>query len=108
VGGHHAQHFTQTEVLAYVKLAQRTRDGRLAYEEGLYTHYLGPKSVDNMAMIAELKLTSTVTTMAIRDAGISKMYVNMHKSQHSIMEGLVKHLPELCSIVRQIQDGILY
>jgi hypothetical protein len=32
----------------YVKPAQRTRDGRMAYS-GLYLHYLGPNNVDNMA-----------------------------------------------------------
>ena len=44
----------------YVKQAQRTRDGRMAYEEGLYTHFLGPNNVDNMTTMAEQKLTSTV------------------------------------------------
>ena len=43
----------------YVKPAQRTRDGRKAYL-ALYTHYLGPDNVDNMASQAESKLNSTV------------------------------------------------
>ena len=43
----------------YVKPAQRTRDGRKAYL-ALYTHYLGPNNVDNMASQAESKLNSTV------------------------------------------------
>jgi ribosomal protein S13 len=43
----------------YVKPAQRTRDGRMAYN-GLYQHYLGPNNVDNMATMAEDKLKTTV------------------------------------------------
>jgi hypothetical protein len=38
----------------YVKDAQRTRDGRKAYLL-LWTHYLGPNNVDNMATQAEQK-----------------------------------------------------
>ncbi len=43
----------------YVKPAQRTRDGRMAYN-GLYLHYLGPNNLDNMATMAEDKLKNTV------------------------------------------------
>ena len=43
----------------YVKPAQRTRDGRMAFE-GLYKHFLGPNNVDNMAIVAKDKLKSTV------------------------------------------------
>ncbi|KAI2506534.1 hypothetical protein MHU86_7849 [Fragilaria crotonensis] len=43
----------------YVKPAQRSRDGRLAYQN-LYQHFLGPNNVDNMATQAEDKLKSTV------------------------------------------------
>ncbi|KAI2512329.1 Reverse transcriptase (RNA-dependent DNA polymerase) [Fragilaria crotonensis] len=43
----------------YVKPAQKTRDGRMAYN-GLYLHYLGPNNVDNMATMAEQKLKDTV------------------------------------------------
>jgi hypothetical protein len=43
----------------YVKPAQRTRDGRMAYL-GLYQHFLGPNKVDNMATMAKDKLKSTV------------------------------------------------
>jgi hypothetical protein len=43
----------------YVKPAQKTRDGRMAYL-GLYNHYLGPQHVDNMANLAKDKLMNTV------------------------------------------------
>ena len=44
----------------YFKPAQRTCDGRMAYE-GLYKHFLGPNNVNNMASMAEDKLkTRTV------------------------------------------------
>ncbi len=43
----------------YVKPAQRTRNGRMAYL-GLYQHFLGPNKIDNMAPMAEDKLKSTV------------------------------------------------
>jgi hypothetical protein len=73
----------------YVKPAQRTRDGRMAYL-ALYTHFLGPNNVDNMATQAENKLTSTVYNGEQRRWDFEK-YVNVHKQQHSIMEGLVEH-----------------
>jgi hypothetical protein len=43
----------------YVKPAQRTRDGHMAYL-GLYQHFLGPNNVDNMATVADNKLKSAV------------------------------------------------
>ena len=73
----------------YVKPAQRTRDGRKAYLD-LYTHYLGPNNVDNMASQAESKLSSTVYNGEQRRWNFER-YVNVHKQQHSIMEGLVEH-----------------
>jgi hypothetical protein len=73
----------------YVKPAQRTRDGRMAYL-GLYQHFLGPNNVDNMATMAEDKLESTVYNGEQRQWDFEK-YINLHKSQHSIMEGLVEH-----------------
>lgn len=91
----------------YVKPAQRTRDGRMAYEN-LYTHFLGPNNVDNMATMAEQKLTSTVYSGKQRRWDFEK-YVNVHKSQHSIMEGLVEHGYtgiDPRSKVRYLLDGI--
>jgi hypothetical protein len=73
----------------YVKPAQRTRDGRKAYL-ALYAHYLGPNNVDNMASQAESKLNSTVYNGEQRRWNFER-YVNVHKQQHSIMEGLVEH-----------------
>jgi hypothetical protein len=74
---------------AYVKPAQRTRNGRLAFQ-GLYNHFLGPNNVDNMATMAEDKLKSTVYNGEQRRWDFEK-YINVHKTQHSIMEGLVEH-----------------
>jgi hypothetical protein len=73
----------------YVKPAQKTRDGRMAYN-GLYQHFLGPNNVDNMATQAEDKLKNTVYNGEQRRWDFER-YVNVHKQQHSIMEGLVEH-----------------
>jgi heptaprenylglyceryl phosphate synthase len=73
----------------YVKPAQRTRDSRMAYS-GLYQHYLGPNNVDNMATMAEDKLKMTVYNGEQSHWDFEK-YVNVHKQQHSTMEGLVEH-----------------
>jgi hypothetical protein len=65
----------------YVKPGQKTRDGRMAYN-GLY--------VDNMATQSEDKLKNTVYNGKQRRCDFER-YVNVHKQQHSIMEGLVEH-----------------
>ena len=91
----------------YVKPAQRTRDGRMA-DLGLNQHFLGPNNVDNMATMAEDKLKSTVFNGEQRRWDFEK-YINVHKSQHSIMEGLVEHGYtgiDPCSKVRSLLDGI--
>ena len=91
----------------YVKPAQKTRDGRMAYL-GLYQHFLGPNNVDNMATMAEDKLKSTVYNGEQRRWDFEK-YINVHKSQHSIMEGLVEHGYtgiDPRSKVRYLLDGI--
>ena len=71
----------------YVKPAQKTRDGRMAFM-GLYQHFLGPNNVDNMATMAEDKLKTTVYNGEQHRWDFEK-YINVHKSHHSIMEGLV-------------------
>lgn len=73
----------------YVKPAQRTRDGRMAFLN-LQQHFLGPNNVDNMATLAEDKLKNTVYNGEQRRWDFER-YVNVHKQQHSIMEGLVEH-----------------
>ena len=73
----------------YVKPAQKTRDGRMAYN-GLYQHFLGPNNVDNMATQTEDKLKNTVYNGEQRRWDFD-LYVNVHKQKHSIMEGLVEH-----------------
>jgi hypothetical protein len=91
----------------YVKPAQRTRDGRMAYN-GLYLHYLGPNNVDNMATMAEDKLKNTIYDGEQCRWDFEK-YVNVHMQQHSVMEGLVEHGYtgiDPRSIVRYLLDGI--
>ena len=91
----------------YVKPAQKTRDGRMAYN-GLYLHYLGPNNVDNMATMAEQKLKDTVYNGEQRRWDFEKC-VNVHKQQHSVMEGLVEHGYtgiDPRSKVRYLLDGI--
>ena len=73
----------------YVKPAQRTRDGRKAYLD-LYQHFLGPNNVDNMAAMAEDKLKTTVYSGEQRRWDFEK-FINVHKTQHSVMEGLKEH-----------------
>lgn len=80
----------------------------MAYEN-LYTHFLGPNNVDNMATMAEQKLTSTVYNGEQQRRWDFERYVNVHKSQHSIMEGLVEHGYngiDPRSKVRYLLDGI--
>lgn len=74
---------------SYVRPAQRTRDGRLAFT-GLKGHYLGVNNVDNMSTRAERKLTSTTYTGEKRRWNFEK-YVKVHIDQHAILEGLVEH-----------------
>ncbi|KAI2512366.1 hypothetical protein MHU86_2028 [Fragilaria crotonensis] len=91
----------------YVKPAQKTRDGRLAYQ-GIYAHYLGPQHVDNMATMAEDKLKNTVYNGKQRRWDFEK-YVNVHKQQHSVLEGLTEHGHvgiDPRSKVRYLLDGI--
>ena len=73
----------------YVRPAQKTRDGRAAFNN-LYEHFLGPNNVDNMATSAENKLQSTVYNGEQRRWDFER-YVNVHKQQHAILEGLVDH-----------------
>ena len=91
----------------YVKPAQKTRDDRMAYD-GLYQHFLGPNNVDNMATQAEDKLKNTVYNGEQRRWYFER-YVNVHKQQHSIMEGLKEHGYtgiDPRSQVRYLLDGI--
>jgi hypothetical protein len=73
----------------YVKPAQRSCNCRMTFE-GLYKHFLGPNDVDNMATMVKDKLKSTVYNGKQRRWDFER-YINVHKSQHLIMKGLVKH-----------------
>jgi hypothetical protein len=73
----------------YVRPAQRTRDGRMAYL-ALKTHYLGQNYVDQMASAAETKLANTFYNGETRNFPFEK-YVRVHVEQHTILQGLVEH-----------------
>jgi hypothetical protein len=91
----------------YVRPAQKTRDGRAAYQN-LFTHFLGPNNVDNMATSAEDKLKTTFYHGEQRRWDFER-YVNVHKQQHSVLEGLVEHGYagiDPRSKVRYLLDGI--
>jgi hypothetical protein len=74
-----------------------------------YTHLLGPNNVDNMAMQAEQRLNSTVYNHGEQRRWDFEKYANVHKQQHSILEGLVEHGYagiDPRSKVRNVLDGI--
>lgn len=95
------------DCFTYVRPAQRTRDGRMAFL-GLKGHYLGENNVDNMSSRAEKKLQTTSYTGEKRRWNFEK-YVKMHMDQHAILEGLTQHgysgIDER-SKVRHLLDGI--
>ncbi len=91
----------------FVRPAQRTRDGRLAFL-GLKGHYLGVNMVDIMSSLAEKKLRTTIYTGERRRWNFEK-YVKIHVDQHVILEGLVEHGYagiDPRSKVRYLVDGI--
>jgi hypothetical protein len=73
----------------YVKPAQRRRDGRQAFL-AMWNHYLGPNNVDNMASMAERKMTSTTYTGEKKRWNFEK-YVKVHMDQHQVIENLMEH-----------------
>ena len=82
--------FTRDEPCwSYVKPAQRSRNGRMAYQN-LHNHYLGANNVNNMATAAETKLKS-VTYSGEKKRWNFEKYVRTHVDQHSILEGLTGH-----------------
>ena len=91
----------------YVKPAQADLDGREAFK-GLYDHYLGPNNVDIMASAAEKTMQTTVYNGEMKRWDFEK-FVNLHKQQHSILDGLVLHgyagIDER-SKVRHLVEGI--
>jgi hypothetical protein len=92
---------------SYVRPAQRTTDGRLAFN-GLKGHYLGPNNVDNMAASAERILATTTYHGETRRWNFEK-YVKMHVDQHHILHGLQEHGHsgiDVRSKVRHLLDGV--
>ena len=74
---------------SYVRPAQRTRDGRLAFL-GLKNHYLGKNNVDYTFSRAEAKLKDTSYSGEKRRWNLEK-YIKTHVDQHAILTGLVEH-----------------
>ena len=74
---------------SYVRPAQRTRDGRLAFL-GLKNHYLGENNVDNMSSRAEAKFKDISYSREKLRWDFEK-YVKAHVDQHAILTGIVNH-----------------
>ena len=77
---------TDHECFSYIRPAQKTRDGRMAFQR-LKEHYLGTNNVDTMSSAAEKKLASTVYRGEMRRWNFER-YVKVHVNQHAILEGL--------------------
>ena len=95
------------ECWTYVRPAQRTRNGRMAYR-ALKNHYLGPNNTNHQANEAETKLMDSSYHGEKRRWNFEK-YVWMHQDQHTILQSLVQHgyagIDER-SKVRHLLDGI--
>jgi len=74
------------ECWSYVRPAQRTRDGRMAFES-LKGHYLGVNNADNMASKAENQLAKATYSGEKRRWNFER-FVRAHIDAHSILEGL--------------------
>ena len=102
-----AQWTRTTECWTYVRPAQRTRDGRLAFKN-LKEHYLGPNNVDTQSNTAEHTLQTTTYQGEQRRWNFER-YSKLHKDQHAILEGLTEHGYsgiDARSKVRYLMDGI--
>ena len=102
-----AQLSNDHESWTYIKEAQRTRNGRLAFLN-MWSHYLGPSNVDIMANDAERKLATANYVGEKRRWNFEK-YVSLHKDQHTVLKGLMEYgyvgIDER-SKVRHLIDGI--
>ena len=91
----------------YLKPAQRSRNGRLAFWS-LYNHYLGPNNVDNMSSAAEKQLTSMRYVGEKKRWNFEK-YVRMMQDQFEVLNGLKEYgysgIDER-SKVRHLMEGI--
>jgi hypothetical protein len=88
----------------YAKPAQHSCGGRAAYK-ALYDHFLSPNNIDSMVTEA-LRTTSYHRK---QESWNFKKFVNLHRQQHSVLEGLVKHTyagTDERSKVRHLLDGI--
>ena len=95
------------ECWTYVRPAQRTRNGRMAYR-ALKNHYLSPNNTNHQTNKAEAKLKDSSHHGKKHHWNFEK-YVHMHQDQHTILPSLVQHgyvgIDE-CSKVRHLLDGI--
>ena len=73
----------------YVKLDQRTRDGRKAYRD-LWVNFLGPDNSDNMASEAVSLLITTHSSGECKWLNFERC-VKIKKDKHHIIEGLKEH-----------------
>ena len=77
------------ECWTYVRPAQRTRNGRMAYR-ALKNHYLGPNNTNHQANEAEAKLKDS-SYHGEKCRWNFERYVHMHQDQHTILPSLVHH-----------------
>lgn len=99
--------FRDTESWVHIKPAQRTSNGRLAWQR-LWNHYLGPNNVDNMANQSE-RVIQQSNYDGERKRWNFERYVSLHLEQHAILEGLVQYGYsgiDARSKVRHLMDGI--
>ena len=95
------------ECWTYVRPAQRTRNGRMAYR-ALKNHYLGLNNTNHQANEAQAKLKDSSYHGEKRRWNFEK-YVRTNQDQHTILQSLVQHgyagIDER-SKVRHLLDGI--
>ena len=79
----------EEECWTYVKLAQRSHNGCVAFFM-LYNHFLGANNVNNMASESEYKLAN-VLYHGKKKRWSFESYVRQQVDQHSILKGLKDH-----------------
>ena len=84
-----SDHTRDQDCWFYVRPAQRTRDGRLAFLV-LKNHYLVDNNVNNMSSRAGAKIKDTSYSGEKRWWNFEK-YVKMHVNQHAILTSLIEH-----------------
>ena len=91
----------------YICPGKAQHDGRVGYQ-GLWNHYLGANSVDNMSSDAEKTLQKTSYHGEQRHWNFEK-FIKIQVDAHAILEGLVVHGYsgiDNCSKVQHLLEGI--